>query len=195
MSISQVELRRLRKKQIIVTSVLMISISVIFTVGLIKFHWPLVSFFLVPLILHLLNLVIKDGFDMHRLFPDLKPLLVYEKQKLGEEYEKLKLQNRTSSWIVVFIFTWMVLVEFIRPNPAYFSLTKLKVIVPAFSVVIIWSIVYNLIYYRKIDESNPDQLKDFSKWVMNSGIVSGVILMVLLIGIIITMVISELYQG
>ncbi|HWP95470.1 MAG TPA: hypothetical protein VN426_01330 [Syntrophomonadaceae bacterium] len=181
-SMDQAELRRLRRKQVIMQTVLMLAGSLAIIMGMIFLRWPMDSLFALVIVMNLLSVIInyvrkEDCGLFYLLFPSMRPLREYEKEKLGNEWAYIEKQNRVSGGIVIVMFAFMIVMNhFFIHKPAYFLPSDLKLLIPLTLGIVVFSIVYSHFYYRKVDFSTSQELEGLAGKVLVSGIISGALL-------------------
>lgn len=121
------------------------------------------------------------------LFHSLKPLLEYERNKLGAEWEIMERRNSIGVVILLIIFTLQAMLPSTRLP---YNLKNLQFMI-AFSVFLI--ILVNVSHYfrvRKIDLSEAETLKGYADRDLTFGVVGGLIAGIIVLGIVVVLLLQ-----
>ncbi|NHN33376.1 hypothetical protein [Paenibacillus agricola] len=112
--------------------------------------------------------------NIYGLFPSMRELMKYEKNKLGNEYQKMRWTQIASQ---LFISVMFLAQSFLQhpPNTADFSLKDTMLITIPVVLVLLVAVNIGLVYHaKKVDLGTNESLKGYTKKSMLIGLVIGV---------------------
>lgn len=175
-------LRSLRRKQYIITNIFNIIMVTIFFVLLLN-EISLNKIMICLGVFIFLTPMFERWFDrlIYILFPYLKELSIYEEEKLGEEWDKMKTSNNVTNFIVgtLLILDGIKNHSVIRPEEL-----SLRVMILVYFIFIILINSSLFFHNRKIDKGNINSLKGYTRKQILFGFKIGLIFIISLLTIV-----------
>ena len=186
MTINSFEIKKMRKKQLYVINAILLAVLIIYSIII---YFNFISFSIFYLILGFIMLIqatvsLRKGYSTKSVIPIVEKVAIYEKEKMGKEWEK----QRKSMWITTYFLSGLFFFQsYLNRN---YSASKIEFDLP-FMVILILLIlglmnVSMYIQFRKVDKATSElELKGYTWKSYGISIILGILFAFLIFGVMI----------
>jgi hypothetical protein len=144
----------------------------------------------VILVTAIMNMISKSlNFNLLGLFPSMRELMKYEKEKLGKEFFKIRW---TQFSVQLFVALMLLFQSFFQHTPqnVTFSVQEYMLFIIPFLLILMIGINIGLVYHvKKIDKGTVETLKGYNKRSILIGLAIGIPMSILIIFVLILIII------
>lgn len=182
-------LLKLRKRQYILMNTIILALFILFLFfDSPNFNRIFYIFMSALMIINIVNYIKKKEITMN-FIPFMKPLVEYQKEKLGPEWGKMQKQNFIMQIVLLVLFLPKI---FSAPTPVQLTIKeKLSFFIPILIILLLAVNIGTFLYARKIDQSDTEKLSGYAKKNLVFGLVFGFALAALIIAVGIIWVIFQ----
>lgn len=146
----------------------------------------------VILVTAIMNMISKSlNFNLFGLFPSMRELMKYEKEKLGKEYRKIRWTQFSAQ---LFVALMLLFQSFFQHTPDItFSVQETMLFTIPVLIITVIGINIGLVYHvKKIDNGTEETLKGYNKSSILIGMAIGIPMSILIIFVLILIIILKL---
>ena len=163
----------MRKKQLYATNIILLTVIIIWFIIL---YFQFISFSIFYLILGVIMLIqatvsLRKGYSTKSFIPIFEKVAVYEKEKMGKEWQK----QRKGTWIISYFISGLFFLQcYINQNAS-----KIELDLPFMVIVLLLLLglmnVTMYIHFRKVDKAtSASDLKGYTWKSYGIGIILGI---------------------
>lgn len=172
-------LLKLRKRQYIFMNILILALFVLFFFFFDSPNFNRIFYIFMSglIVVNIIRYIIKKEITIN-FIPFMKPLVEYEKEKLGPEWVKMQKQNFIMQIILLVLFLPKA---FFPPRTVQFTINeKLTFYLPLLIILIVGVNIATYFHAKKVDKSNTEELRGYSTKNLVLGLVFGLVLAALI---------------
>ncbi len=173
------DIKTMRKKQLLVTNVIMITVFLLYYIIINLIQITISTQYLILSILMLTQAIVSlvKGYSTTSIIPIYEQIAIYEKNKMGKEWEK----QRKSVWICNFFLSGLFIFQFFINLHSNFIIELELLFFSGLLVLLLIGVnVSLLLHMKKVDSRTSEEFKGHTwKWIITS-VILGIILAVIL---------------